>query len=361
MRILILGNPHFRQDFEDMGHQVKCVTFDLHGEIRVPSLPTNMHCILSLLPQGWYPDLVIVADQSTHPLILGLEWLDVPLVWYAIDTHVHYVWHPAYASVFDVILVAQKDYLPMYLYDASRQVVVWAPLFCDPAHDRVLRLPRDYPLSFVGTVDPKLNPDRVTLLKELQQRLPIVIQSGPYVETFNRSKIVLNQCVANDVNFRTFQAMACGTLLLMEQVGNGLTDLFQNGIHLVLYDKGNIDQIVELSEHYLVHDADRAAIAERGREIVVRNHTSRHRAQQILELIASHDLHCMISKRKSRLIEIEHQLARVYQHAADRYYRAATSYAANPELAHSRRAIGDRYASLATTIRNELGPCMNRT
>ncbi|WP_368076627.1 glycosyltransferase [uncultured Desulfovibrio sp.] len=38
--------------------------------------------------------------------------------------------------------------------------------------------------------------------------------------------MTLNQKAFSEVNFRCFEAMACGAALLMEQCGNGLDELF---------------------------------------------------------------------------------------------------------------------------------------
>src|SRR5262249_28494967 len=158
------------------------------------------------------------GDESLYPSVLGLEFLEVPLVWYAIDSHIHLGWHRAYAAAFDIILVAQKDYVASYRFDEDRQVVQWYPLYCDPNHDRHAPGTKLYDLCFVGTLNPQWNPARVHLIEELRRRMPIHVASGDYVRPFNDSRVVLNQCVANDVNFRTFQALSCGSLLLMERV-----------------------------------------------------------------------------------------------------------------------------------------------
>jgi hypothetical protein len=76
------------------------------------------------------------------------------------------------------------------------------------------------------------------------------VGSGGYRELFNRSLMVLNQSAANDVNFRTFQAMACGALLIGERIGNGFNDLFQDRTHCALYDRGNVEQVIEIVAHY---------------------------------------------------------------------------------------------------------------
>jgi hypothetical protein len=288
-------------------------------------------------------------------LVLGLETLPKPVVWYAIDSHIHANWHMHYAAAFDVILVAQKDWVPAYQLDGDRQHVSWMPLFCQGAHERDLGLAREIPLSFIGTLDAARNPDRVDLIQRLQAQYSIVVQSGPYDQIFNRSMMVLNQSVANDVNFRTFQAMACGALLLTERVGSGFSDLFQDRTHCALYEKGNVDQIIEITDYYRAHPAERKAIARQGCETVMAAHTGLHRAQALLDTVARLPLHECVAKRRMRQAPIRWSLASVYESAARTYGRAGARAEEDIRRRHF-LMLSEHYHVLAQAIRGHLDP-----
>jgi hypothetical protein len=363
MKVLLLGNPYFGEDLAELGHEVKTARFECPSDVPITRIPAAAEEIFSALPFGWNPDLVLLGDESTHPLVVGLETLDVPLAWYAIDSHIHLQWHRAYAAVFDVILVAQRDVAPQYQYDPSRQAVHWFPLFCHPRHARKLNLPKQHELCFVGTLNPRLNPDRVRFIRAIQERFPIYVATGDYVEVFNRSKVVLNQCVAGDINFRTFEVLGCGSLLLMERVGNGLEDLFQDRMHLVLYDKGNVEQVVELTRYYAEHEAEREAIAAHGREAVLKAHTSRFRAETLLARLRSLDVTEMIRRRKAARPEIRFLLGAIYEYTAQEY-RMAARRATAPAQAAARLATADRYDDLThhlrrTSVGKSGPPCSN--
>ncbi len=353
MRILHLGNPYFVDDLREFGHEVVHVSFDRTGDVRLDAYPVVMKDVLSRLSPGWGPDVVLLGDDSLFPRVVGLEFLDVPLVWYAIDAHVHLNWHLHYAPVFDVILVAQRDFARCYRTDPDRQVVEWAPLFCDAHVDRRLDLPREIVLSLVGTLHAKWNPERVRLVESLRRRIPLHVQSGPYVETFNRSQIVLNQSVADDVNFRTFQAMACGALLLTERVGNGFAELFQDRRHCVAYDRGQIDQILHAVEHFSRNHGEREAVAEAGHRLTRDSHTSRHRVERILHLLARYDVSAMVAKRRERLLEIEASVASVYDLACRRCLQAAMRHEPGSAVFAEIRGLARRYGGLAERIRAE--------
>jgi len=355
MKILHLGNAYFLESFRQLGHDVKWAGYHQTADMPLFRSLLDAKDLLAQLPSNWFPDLIVLGDESTQPLVLGLETLPVPVVWYAIDSHIHANWHMYYAAVFDVIFVAQKDWAPAYQLDGDRQHVSWMPLFCHRSNDRDLGLARDIPLSFIGTLNAARNPDRVDLIQRLQARYPIVVQSGQYYETFNRSMMVLNQSVANDVNFRTFQAMACGALLLTEHVGNGFSDLFQDGTHCAMYEKGNVDQIVEITDYFRAHPAERKAIARQGYETVMASHTCFHRAQALLDTVARQPLHEFVAKRQLRQVPIRWSLASVYESAARTYGQSGKRAEEDIRKRHF-LTLSEQYHSLAQTIRGQLDP-----
>lgn len=353
MKILHLGNAYFLESFRQLGHDVKWVGRHSDADLVLTRPLVDATQVLAQLPPRWNPDLIVLGDESTQPQVLGLDKLSVPLVWYAIDSHIHANWHMYYAAAFDVIFVAQKDWTPAYTIDTSRQSVSWMPLFCHRSGDRNLGVHRDIPLSFIGTLDASRNPDRVDLIRRIESRYPIVVQSGPYLETFNRSMMVLNQCVANDVNFRIFQAMACGALLVTERAGNGLAELFQDRTHCVWYEKGNVDHLLEIVEYYRAHQAEREAIARQGYEAVMSAHTSIHRAQALLDKVATLPLHEFVAKRLANQLPIQWCLASVYDSAA-RTYGQAVAQVKEDYRRRQYQAVAEQYHALAVRIRAQI-------
>jgi len=327
MKILLLGFSALKPGFEQLGHEVvTCCTTDESSDIWFSEFPIDVDRIFERLSPGWEPDFILLTDESTEPMFLGLERLDIPLGWYVFDSHLHLHWHQAYSAVFDFVFVAQKSNVSNYEWDCTRQVVTWLPLFCNPERDRCGTLPKIYDLSFVGSLNSQYKPARNNLLKAIGEHIPIYITSGEYVTVYNRSKVVLNECAANDVNFRIFEALACGSFLLTERVGNGFEDLFQDGEHLVTYDKSELDRLVDLVKYYVSHTTERERIAHCGRDLVLRFHTTRHRAKTILETIAESDVQSHVLMRQARQDEILDSLTVVYDHAAAVYSLASQRY-----------------------------------
>jgi len=96
-----------------------------------------------------------------------------------------------------------------------------------------------------------------------------------------RSRIVFNNAIKNDLNMRVFEAMCSGSLLLTDDA-DGLTDFFKDRRHLVVYDEGNA---VDLAVYYLRNEGEREAIAEAGRLEVLERHTYERRVETLIGII----------------------------------------------------------------------------
>jgi hypothetical protein len=285
MRILELHTPYFRERWRAEGHDVRCWGPYPHCDLRqtAPALP--LADVLGTLPAGWTPDLILFGDDCRLLAVLGLEDAPCPTAMLSIDAHHHAAWHAPMAAAFDAAFVAQRDYLPAYRAAGAtraRWLPCWAPDgLPEPAPEK------RYAVSFVGTLDPRLNAARVALVEALQPRLPLHVAAGDYVPVFTRSRIVLNQTVKGDLNARVFEAMACGAMLLTERTGNGLLDLFREGEDLVTYPRGDVEAVVAAARRYLAAGDERAAIAERGRTRVRAAHLESHRARELLAGVAA--------------------------------------------------------------------------
>lgn len=105
-------------------------------------------------------------------------------------------------------------------------------------------------------------------------------------EILRGARVALNQHIgvaegyAN--NMRLYEATGVGTLLLTDYKSN-LADLFEPGREVVAYR--STEECVELIDYYLSHEEERAAIARAGQARTLREHTYRHRMQELLELV----------------------------------------------------------------------------
>ena len=280
MRILCIDGPYFLGAFKGLGHQTLCL--GTSGGVDVPlAAPLDARGLLDILEaKGFTPDVVLWSDTCQPPTVAGLEALPWPTMAYSIDQYLN-PWHVAFSAAFDLALVAQSDYLPIFAREHPRPAL-WLPLFCDPAYDLDPGLPRDIPMSFVGTLDPPANPLRRNFLESLKRLVPLATLSGDYRPVFGRSRLALNQSAAGELNLRLFQAMACGAAVLTEDTGNGLRDLFTPGQHLMVYERNNPASAAAQALAALA-DPGLTDMAQAGRQEVLAKHTVDVRAQAILD------------------------------------------------------------------------------
>jgi hypothetical protein len=100
------------------------------------------------------------------------------------------------------------------------------------------------------------------------------------------SRIALNRHIgvaeqyAN--NMRLYEATGVGTMLMTDEKEN-LPGLFTPGSEVVTYS--GEDELVERVAYYLEHDEERRAIAAAGQARTLREHTYRHRMEELLAIL----------------------------------------------------------------------------
>ncbi|MFQ5893947.1 MAG: glycosyltransferase [Nitrospinota bacterium] len=87
---------------------------------------------------------------------------------------------------------------------------------------------------------------------------------------------------ASGMNMRCFDVPACGGFLLTDEVEE-LGEVFRPGREVEVYR--DAEELAEKARYYLAHEAERRAIAARGRAVITAGHTYRHRMAALLEAV----------------------------------------------------------------------------
>lgn len=304
----MLAIPYFKDEFIKLGYNTVAAGYYKTDEIILKPQQMHINDVLKKVP--FKPDLIFLGDDSRGLTFLGLEDLDIPLIWYAVDSHIHYNWHGYYACVFDYIFVAQKEFVIYYKAGNPEGRVSWLPLFARDRIDKNLNLKRDINVSFVGKLNRKINTERVDFFERLKKRCDILVTSGDYVEIFNRSKIVVNQSYKNDINLRVFQTCACGSLLLSDTV-TGLNDLFNNNVDIVTYKHNDDKEAAEKIEKLLLNPVLLENISKSGYNKTLSNHTAMHRTKHILEILNNLDFTGIVKRRLRRKNRIKKNINKI--------------------------------------------------
>lgn len=285
MRILVLNQDWFAAEFRTLGHEVITagLAFARHLEHTVDIPFIHIDRLIEGLPNGFVPDCILVHDNSAPIALSGFDDTSFPTFFYSVDTHHHAALHRYLYEVFDGMCVAQKDYLPFFheWNQTPGWFPLWASQYSEPKDEK------EHDAVFVGTLNATLNPDRVQFFNELCEAAPVWCTQGQFLDIFPQSEIVINQTVKGDLNFRVFESMMCGAMLLTERSGNGLFDIFEEGKHLVTYEKGNVQEAAEKIRYYLEHRDEARRIAKEGRDAILVGHTPLARAKQMVGMLTN--------------------------------------------------------------------------
>ncbi len=260
-------------------------------ELAAELLPNDIACesghlpdLLSHLPAGWEPDLV-VAVQSSLPPLTGMAEAPCPTAYISIDT-----WHDhaefAVARQFDQVFVAQPAFVP-YFQDTGARHVQWLPLAAAPHRHFPVDFEPVADVAFVGAVHFAANIPRYLRLQALGQRFRLIVQTALTAEqtsgVYAQAHLAFNASISREINMRVFEVLAMRRPLVMNRDAavNGLFELFGDDEHLITY-RGDED-LLEVVQGALEDPARRARIAEAGWREVMERHTYGHRIAAILE------------------------------------------------------------------------------
>jgi hypothetical protein len=230
---------------------------------------------------------VIQVDDSKPLVHIGLETLPVPKAWYAVDSHLHMEWHRHYAPLFDVVFCAQQNLVrDLQAFRGGPNKAVWLPLAAWGSAGFVPWSERVWDVSFVGTLDPALNPERTALLANLLSLGQTVnVASGDISPIYPASKVVFNQSVRADLNLRFFEVMAMGALLITDRISHSQEDIGIPGTDYLVYAHGDAEDLRAKIRWALEHPAEAEAIARRGHAKAIRGHLIGHRASVVVKAL----------------------------------------------------------------------------
>lgn len=215
----------------------------------------------------------------------GLEVCPIPTACVICDFHRSFKPRQILASMFDHVFLYQRNYVER-LHGHPPGAVHWFPFACDTEVLRDLGLPRDLDVAHVGQLGGH-GSGRRRAIEALNRRYKMNEQKYYLQEeipgVYSRAKIVVNIPAADDLNFRFFEALSCGALLLTKRVNNGQEELFEEGVHFAAF--GNDKELFEKVDHYLRNDEERREIASAGRAEVLQRHTLEHRLKLLLEKV----------------------------------------------------------------------------
>jgi hypothetical protein len=307
-RLLWIGSPFFSPALPACGWELCAINFENLAVFSWADLVARA---------GWEPDVLVVADKSRPPFVLGVEDMPCLTVAYCVDTHIH-SWLPLYAQGFDLCLASLRDHLPSFKNKALEEAGIhWFPAFAKDA-DRPGPVEEHWDCLFVGTLSADKTPKRMAFLQELRALVPgLHAVGGDYRRLFPTGRVALNHCEAGDLNFRVFEALGCGACLLTPRIGHGLLDLFQDGVHLVTYNPDDAQDAASRIRALLANPIKRSLLRTAGLAAIDAGHRAKHRAAELSRLLRAWP-QPRIRERRRQAASIRKQWLRIiYLHMAE--------------------------------------------
>lgn len=255
-------------------------------------------------------DLNVLVDYGEDVLGIPIDWeIPHPNVYWAFDTHIDdkgYQYRLNRAKQFDHVFLCHKAQIAPFIRDGIDPAKIhYLPVAAEITGFRPYPIMPKWNWSFIGHLNSEHRIDLVDrFIKEfglgdqqgyLGYRIPQILGHcvlDDAAKKFSMSRITINDAIKLDLNMRVFEAMACKTALLTQDV-EPIHEFFKDGEHLVLYR--SIEEAVELARALLADEKGRARIAKAGYEEVVAKHTYHHRALEILKV-------CLDYKTKGELV-----------------------------------------------------------
>jgi hypothetical protein len=120
------------------------------------------------------------------------------------------------------------------------------------------------------------------LTTNCQMKFDRMVIGPDMVDAVRSYRIHWNRNIKDDINYRTFETLGCGTFLLTNYTDR-LGDLFNIHKHMTIY--GSPQDCLEKIQYFLVHADEREEIAKNGQEHVKQWHTFDCRVKQLIDII----------------------------------------------------------------------------
>lgn len=232
------------------------------------------------------PSLYKLHNKSFHPRIF--YWWDI--------------FHYSFSYPAQIIEMFDKSYFAEYntvyaLQNQGLYNVAWLP----PAYYEGLFYPtgavKDLDFAFIGQPDDVVVRHGLTrkqMIEKLQsyhhngKQLTSEVRQGVYStavnDIYNRSKILIDRTIYNNIGTRVFETIGSGGFALVNRgkVNSGIDKLAIDGYHFVSYDD-SFDDLIDKMTYYIDHDRERNRIVDAGHKHFRTNHTYLNRINTILK------------------------------------------------------------------------------
>jgi hypothetical protein len=269
---------------------IVCISSNMAAPLR-----ESGHTVLALYPEpglhslrellaahAFEPDAVFQAESlGPRVLFTDLPALPCPKLFWSVDSHLNLFWHRHYGRLFDCVLT------PHVSLHAAQPEEWRLPRIARLAKEGAARpfqrhSRRKHMLAFAGRLSgdrgPRKNMLRILASHGLEPRDGLTLAA--MLELYDDTRVVPNESLCMEVNFRLMEGASCGCCLLTPDVGDDQNALLEAGKECLIYADGLelLEQIKELA----ARPGRTEAIGRAAWLRVQAEHLPRHRAAVIL-------------------------------------------------------------------------------
>lgn len=224
--------------------------------------------LLEKLPSDWEPDWVVWWLPEYQRIPPGIEDCPYPTLLVISDWNVISGPLEDIVGAFDVVATDAMGYRRL---SPRSDIKLFHSLlygYVRGVHRQLSNCERDICVGYIGSTNGHAYGERMRLLASACLGLEqgqVVVGSGAYGEDYvrllNRFQITLNHSLRGELNMRSYEAMACGSLLFCEDSNVEVQGVFTDGEHCVLYNESNL---VDRLKYYLSRPQELAEVALSG-------------------------------------------------------------------------------------------------
>lgn len=292
MRICLIHGP-LGQAFRDLGHEV----------LQLAPPPGVFDIRAALDEAGFVPDL-LVHTESLGPRVLlaGLPAVAAIKIFWSLDTHLNAFWHAHYGGLFDAVATTQPAWVPrlavlgparVFALPVCGWVLPWKPF-----------ARRGREVAFCGRIGAS-RPLRQRFADRLRETFQAEIAGELHwramLDLYADTRIVPNESIAGEINFRMFEAASCGCAVLTP-AGRDVAAVFTPGEEVETYADGL--ELEEKLRGWLADPETAQRVGLRARKRVLAEHLPAHRARTILETLPDLDRSAARGEAASLLFQL---------------------------------------------------------
>lgn len=135
--------------------------------------------------------------------------------------------------------------------------------------------------SFCKTLNLPYTPAYLNILNKRYQ-----ITGQDYIDTLYRSQIAVSVGGRGFDTLRYWEIPACGAMLISQKPTIQIHNNFEEGKNAVFFE--SVDEFFEKPNYYSTHEYKQKSIAEAGRKHLLSHHTTKHRANYLLQVVEKH-------------------------------------------------------------------------